>query len=385
MNTDKTGVQALFFSLFYFMNFASLGVIMPYLALFFKENGFSGVQIGIVLALVPLCKFIFTSKWTKLFGASSKPHFFAASSVLLANIALYFLVLFPTFFTAAIIVLVFSALRVGLLPAVDHCSMEFFTKSGIEYGKMRMFGSIGFIASTVVMGKIVDIWGVDSIVIAASVLGCISAVPLFFLQLGDGFGKNGSKKGSEAFPAFFYFILVAVIFYFASFKFFGSFFNIKINEAGYSQFHAGAIWGFGILCEVFVMFYAGSIFKKYKAVNVLILSMFLGAIRLFVVAFSANLVILYAINLLHGFAFGAYHLSVLRLIQQRLSENIRLKAQSRYSEMSFGLGAILGSLISGVIYDMFGVKWIFVVGGVLAGISALIVLHSSRQMSSAEY
>jgi len=192
---------------------------MPYLALFFKKNGFSGFQIGLILALVPLCKFVFTSKWTKLFGSSSMPRLFAASSVFLANIALYFLVLFPTFFTAALIVIVFSVLRVGLLPAVDHCSMEFFKKSGIEYGKMRMFGSIGFIASTVIMGKIVDILGVDSIVVAASVLGCLSAVPLIFLQLSNGFGKKHRKKGTEVFPTFFYFILVAVIFYFVSFSF----------------------------------------------------------------------------------------------------------------------------------------------------------------------
>ncbi|WP_273265139.1 MFS transporter [Flexistipes sinusarabici] len=384
MNTSKTGIQAVFFSLFYFLNFASLGVFLPYLALFFKENGFSGLQIGIVLALVPLCKFVFTSKWTKLFGASPMPHLFAASSVLLANIALYFLILFPGFFTAAVIVFVFSTLRVGLLPAVDHCSMEFFKKSGIEYGKMRMFGSIGFIASTVIMGKIVDIWGVDSIVIAASVLGCISAVPLIFLQLSDSVGKNDREKGSEAFPLFFYFILVAVIFYFASFKFFGSFFNIKIDEAGYSQFHAGAIWGFGILCEVFVMYYAGSIFRKYKAVNVLILSMFLGAFRLFVIAFSANLLILYTVNLLHGFAFGAYHLSVLRLIQQKLPEKVRLKAQSRYSEMSFGLGAIIGSVLSGIIYDMAGVNAIFTIGGLLAVFSSIIVFIGGKKLATSK-
>ncbi|WP_303701931.1 MFS transporter, partial [Flexistipes sinusarabici] len=209
-----------------------------------------------------------------------------------------------------------------------------------------------------------------------------SAVPLFFLRLGVGFGKDDRKKGSEAFPVFFYFILVAVTFYFASFKFFGSFFNIKIDETGYSQFHAGAIWGFGILCEVFVMFYAGSIFRKYKAVNVLILSMFLGAVRLFVVAFSVNLVILYAINLLHGFAFGAYHLSVLRLIQLKLPEKIRLKAQSRYSEMSFGLGAIIGSVMSGIIYDIAGVNAIFTMGGLLAVFSSIIVFLGGKKLKT---
>jgi len=384
LNKSNTGIQAVFFSLFYFLNFASLGVFMPYLALFFKKNGFSGFQIGLILALVPLCKFVFTSKWTKLFGSSSMPRLFAASSVFLANIALYFLVLFPTFFTAALIVIVFSVLRVGLLPAVDHCSMEFFKKSGIEYGKMRMFGSIGFIASTVIMGKIVDILGVDSIVVAASVLGCLSAVPLIFLQLSNGFGKKHRKKGTEVFPTFFYFILVAVIFYFVSFSFFGNFFNIKIDETGFSQFHAGAIWGFGILCEVFVMYYAGNIFHRYKAVNVLIVSMFLGGVRLFVVAFTGDLVVLYLINLLHGFAFGGYHLAVLRLIQQKLPENLRLKAQSKYSEMSFGLGAILGSVFSGTIYDIFGVNWIFIIGGFLAVISAFIVLYSIRLIPPAK-
>lgn len=382
LNTKSTGIQAIFFSLFYFLNFASLGVFMPYLALFFKENGFSGIQIGIVIALVPLCKFIFTSKWTRRFNVSRVPHFFAAISVLSANLVLFFLIFFPSFLPAIVIVLLFSAFRVGLLPAVDHCSMEFFKKSGIEYGKMRMFGSIGFIVSTVIMGKIVDLWGVSSIIIAASALGCMSALPLLFLQLSDGFGGNNKRNDKETFPVFFYFVLASVVFYFASFKFFGSFFNIKIDEAGYPQFHAGAIWGFGILCEVFVMYYAGSIFKRYKAVNILILSMVLGGLRLFVVAFTVNLPILYIINLLHGFAFGAYHLSVLRLIQQKLPSGLRLKAQSRYSEMSFGLGAIIGSVFSGVIYDLSGVNAIFTTGGFLAVFSAIVVFIGERKFKT---
>lgn len=370
--------QALLYSLFYFLNFGSLGVFFPYLALFFKSNGFTGLQIGIVLGLVPLCKFLFTSKWTTLFNKSAKPNIFTGISVAGANIFLLFLIFFPSFIPAGVLVFLFSISRVGLLPAVDHCSMEFYRKSGIEYGKIRMFGSIGFIISTIIMGKIVDIYGVDSIVYAASILGVLSAIPLLFLTMGDEIGKKDKHSSQTGFPLFYYYILAAVIFYFASFKFFGSFFNIKIEEAGFSQFHAGAIWGFGISCEVFVMFYAGKIFKRFKAVNILILSMILGGLRLFVVGYTDHLVLLYFINLLHGFAFGSYHLSILRIIQQKIPEHLRLSAQSRYSEMGFGMGAILGSVFSGIIYDTLGVNAIFFIGGFLALISAAIVAYGIK-------
>jgi PPP family 3-phenylpropionic acid transporter len=69
--------------------------------------------------------------------------------------------------------------------------------------------------------------------------------------------------------------------------------------------------------------------------------------------------LLFFFSAFHGFAYGTFHISVMKFFRTKLPEQLRLKAQTIYSGVGYGLGTVAGSFISGMVYDHFGLKPVF--------------------------
>ncbi|MBZ4643206.1 MAG: transporter, family, 3-phenylpropionic acid transporter [Deferribacteres bacterium] len=364
--------KAAFLSLFYFFHFGTLGIFIPFVALYLKTSGFSGSEIGIFITIVSVVKFLFTNKWTKIYNSISYKKLFLITAIIVSNSSVILLI-FSNYLAVFLSFVIYSVARVGILPVIDHISNEFSRQSGIEYGKIRLFGSIGFIVFTTLTGLLVDYFDINVFIIMSVLTGLLSAISISFVHLfdiDDDKKNNLNKKLSFDFKL----ILFASLIYFIPLTFFHNFMNIKVQYLNSSQTTAGIIWSVGICAEILLMFFSRKLFEKIQPYNLLIISMLLGSIRSFVIGYTHSPYVLLVINLLHGFAFGTFHLSIIRYIKDSIPDFIRLKAQSYYATFIYGLGAILGSIISGYLYDIMGVENMFITGGFFALSSGLILL-----------
>jgi PPP family 3-phenylpropionic acid transporter len=360
---------------FYFFSFAALGIIFPYLPYYLKEVGFTGTQIGIILSIVPINKLILTRYWTRLFEKISNKKIFIITLISLSNISLLFIHYFNTsFFLVSLGVFLYSFFRVGILPIIESITMEHITEyKKISYGQIRLFGSIGFILAVLSTGKMFDLIGLNYFIIFTIIVSTIVILPVMKIPFYK-FSKNTENSAKLKINFEFYIIILAVTLYFISFTFNNNFLNIKISQVGLPQFTAGLMWTIGVLFEIFIMFFYGRFMKLASSKFWLSISIFAGTMRVFLIGISDNIYVLYFANFLHGMAFGLFHLAMMYYINENISEELRLKAQSMYVAFAFGLGTILGSILSGITYDYFGVNTTFLVASVFAFTSFIILL-----------
>lgn len=350
--------QAAILSLFYFFHFGTLGIFLPFIPIYLKYSNFNGKEIGLFLAIIPIIKFFFTNLWVNFFNNLKYKNIFFTAAVIVSNFSVILLIKGGYLFTALCFI-IYSATRVGVLPVVDHIVNEFSRTSNIEYGRLRLSGSVGFIFFTALSGWLVDNVSLNSLLLFHMLAGALAAISGKFINFHTSiqFRKKFAKiKLSSNFKI----VIFVCILHNISMIGFYNFFNIKISTLGSGQTLAGIIWSIGIVAEIFLMFYSRSLFKVFNPVNMLIFSIFTGGLRSIVIGVSGSSALLLSINVLHGFAFGTFHLSILRYIREYLEDETRLKAQSIYSAYTYGFATISGSIISGYLYDKFGVNNMFI-------------------------
>lgn len=365
--------NAAILSIFYFFHFGSLGVFIPFSALYLKYAGFDGTKIGILLSVIPLTKFLFTDLWTKTYGKRLNKKMFVVVNLLISNLIL-FMLLTPSFIMVFITFFIYAITRVGVLPVIDNITNEFSLKSNREYGRIRLFGSIGFIVFTTIMGILAKNISINSFIflgIFVGVLGAISIIPTDLIKNGS---KEISKISSIKLSSDFKIIMISAIFTYVNLTFFHNFFNVKFDIAGISQIYAGVAWSVGILAEIALMYYAKNIFSKFGFFELLILANVAGIVRSAVICFSSTASVLISINILHGLAFGGFHLAIIKYIQSSIEIDVKLKAQSVYAAYIYGFSTILGSVISGFLYDILNLNLMFLSGIFFPLVSILILL-----------
>ena len=376
--TNFNTKNAAILSIFYFFHFGSLGVFVPFSALYLKYAGFDGVKIGILLSVIPLTKFLFTDLWTKSYSKRLNKKMFVVINLLVSNLVLFAL-LIPSFTTVFITFFIYAVTRVGVLPVIDNITNEFSLISKNEYGRIRLFGSLGFIVFTTMMGIMAAEISLNSFIflgVLVGVLGAISIIPTDLIKNGvrETLNISSLKLSSE-----FKIIIISAIFTYINLTFFHNFFNVKFDISSISQIYAGVAWSVGILAEIVLMYYAKDIFRKFNFFELLLLANVSGIIRSAVICFSASALVLISINVLHGLAFGGFHLAIIKYIQSSVDIDRRLKAQSAYAAYIYGFSTISGSIISGFLYDVLNLNLMFLSGIIFPLVSILILLLSQKK------
>jgi len=363
--------QAFALSFVYLLHYATLGIIFPFAGFFFQQLGFSGTEIGLYLAIFPLMKFTTTGVWTSLFAKSKQKHLFISVAILISSTSLIPLCFNQNKILTGVMLFIFATARTGIVPVLDTLTISLDKK--VAYGKIRLFGSLGFMVTSIVVGMLMDKFGIYAFVWSFMTVGLLSIIPISLLNLSGSVIGEKKKEDKKITPELAIFIGALAI-YLTSFSFLGNFFNIKIAESGFSQSWAGNMWAIGVISEMVFMFYQNSILKVIKVKHLIAASIMLAGVRYLVTGYTDSLLMLALFSTFHGFGYGTFHIGAMRYIRDYVPERLKLKAQGLYSGVGYGLGSIIGSAVSGVIYDTNGLKGVFTFAFVLCVISAIIIL-----------
>ena len=382
MKADELTKTAISLSAFYFLHFATLGIVFPFAGYFFKEVGFSGTEIGLYLSIFPLAKFTVTNQWALRFTKSKNRHLFLALCIFTSSISLIPLVYTHNKIVVAILLIIFATSRAGVIPVVDSIAISMDGK--IPYGRLRLFGSLGFIATSITGGMLMDKFGSYAFVWTFMSAGLLSIIPSLFINFSVDILKPTEKSERKLTPELKVFFLGLII-YLTSFSFLSNFFNIKVAEAGFSQSWAGYMWSIGVLAEIFFLYNQDKVLKIFNVKTLIIISMLLAGVRYFATGYTDSLFVLCFFSAFHGFGYGTFHIGVMRYIKTCVPDKIKLKAQTMYSGVGYGLGSIAGSSISGIIYDVYGLRSVFLAAFFFCTIAAIVIyLFVGRSKTTCE-
>jgi len=333
-------------SIFYFFYFALIGVYIIFLPKVLELSGYSASDIGIIFAAAPLVRFIVPFLFIK--GLKLDVRSF--------NFALFIMIISATFFYFSLnsfYSLLFSNIGIGvgislILPYIELISLNFLGKE--KYGKIRLFGSVGFILVALVLVKFLDPPSVALLYLL--VLSVFVVITAFIIVKGEKEVLNKtSKEKNDINILKDWKLWLGLTLMQVGFGPFYNFFTIYETDFGLSLDMTIYLWSFGVVVEVFMLFFQGK-FLRNNLLLVLQITTFITAIRWFLVfLFPQNLAVLFFSQSLHALSFALFHsaaISYLFVFYKHKS-----LAQQFFSGITYGFGAFVGALYSGYMYEYF--------------------------------
>ena len=369
-------------SLFYLTWFLFLGVYLPYFNLHLEHLGFTGLQIGIVSALLPLCGVIIPTVGGMLADRLGKRRGLVILSTWLAMIAFSILLGTRGFPGVALGVTLFAILRAPALPLVDATAMELSEHGGPHYGRMRAWGSVAFILASLGCGRLIGLWGDQAVLHAALVALGLNALGSILLP-GDRIRTPMTRVGTDlretlSRPRVLLFLGACVLSQ-ASHGPYYVFFSIHLERNGYRPQEIGLLWALAVTCEIVAMLKMPAVLQRHGTLATLTVCLILAAARWVVCAGSTTLLPLILAQTLHAATFAAFHVAAVTHTHRLFGEARRASGQAIYSSATFGLGNVFGMVLSGLFHGRVGVSGLFWGAALTAVLGAIFVFLAGRR------
>ena len=275
----------------------------------------------------------------------------------------------------------FYFLKSPVVPIVENLCLKEAKKSKIDYGKIRWWGSLGFIIAALITGKVIDLYNENYIFLLVSISGIISGI--FILLVPDNNEKRKPFFLSQLFISIrdnknlLRFFIVSTIVSATSGPF-GLYFSIHLKSLGMSSFLIGFAWILGVVSEIFFLFFAGKI-RSYIGVKLMIIvGIFATAVRWELIAITDEILFLISIQILHGLTFGVLHAASIQYIDMQSREDHKNSIQSLYSVSTYGIGSTIGVLSSGILINYFSYNILLHASSIFAMLALLIFILPFR-------
>ena len=157
-----------------------------------------------------------------------------------------------------------------------------------------------------------------------------------------------------------------------------SFAVIRWGAAGIRPGTAGMLWSLSVAAEVVVFLFVGRpLLDRFGPAGATMIAAGAGIVRWAVMAETAWLPALAAIEPLHGLTFALLHLTCMRLLAQCVPPHLAATALTLYGAVGIGAATTLLTLASGPLYARFGAHGFWVMAALCA--AALPLARTLRE------
>lgn len=361
---------------FYFAYYAALGAFTPYWSLYLQSKGLQVGAISVLMSLWYAMRIFAPSTWTTLAAHSPKPvrWLWIGAVLTVLSFAGFFLPLrFAGLFVAMCL---FCFFYNAVMPQFESITQSHLGERNHLYGRIRVWGSIGFIAVVAGYGGLIDRLGIAALPWLM--------LPLFVTMLGFAFANDYARRPDEIDhsldggfrtrlrrPPVIAFFAAAFLTQ-VSFGPFYTFFSIYLKEHGYSPSAQGLLWSAGVLAEICVFFLSARIFRRWDAGKVLAFAMASAALRWWAVAaWPDNVAVMTLAQTSHAISFGAFFAAVMQLLARFFPGRLNGHGQGLFYGLSSGVGGVAGALLAGQLWRISG-EAAFAVCGFIALAGAAI-------------
>ena len=363
-------------SSYYFFYFAFVGAFSPYWSLYLKSLYFSASEIGVLMSLLMVTRIFAPTLWGWLADRSGK-RVGIVQSAAACSLASYLGVFFgKSFWWLFGVMALLSFFWSASLPLVEATTLSHLGDSTARYGRVRLWGSVGFIIAVVGIGYVLDVTEIH--VLLWLVMGLMSGILVFsryipeaeiVLHHTDQLPVSQILKRPEVavlFAACFLMVAAHGPFY--------TFYSLYLVAHGYSKGAIGWLWALGVICEIAVFISMPRIMYRFSIPQILGASFSLAVIRFLLIGWLVDsaAAILFA-QMLHAATFGSYHAAAIAAIHHFFRGRHQAKGQALYTSLTFGAGGTFGALMSGYSWDFLGANLTFSIASLFALLGLLLI------------
>ena len=347
-------------SLFFGALFLVVGLHAPYFPVWLEWRGLSPSEIGIVLAAPLVVRIFFTPVISMVADQTGSRRgvlivlaWGTLGGFLLLNLA-------DGFWAMLVVAVVVSLFWTSIMPVTEAVAMEGVKREGHDYGRMRLWGSLTFIAASFGGGFVLQDWGAESALWLMIGAAACSVLAAHFLPRPAGKGRLKAAtqpkriKWSDALillrsPLFILFLAATGLAQSAHAIYY-AFGTIHWQTQGIPVGVIGVLWAVGVIAEIILFMFSGRAVRAIGVTGLIVLAGFAAFIRWTATALSPPLWVLFIVQALHGLTFGAAHLGAVHFITEAVPEEAAGTAQGLYASAGTGLFMGFAILMSGPLY-----------------------------------
>ncbi len=360
---------------FYFFYFATLGAFLPYWSLYLEDQGFNAVQIGELSALMVATKVIAPNVWGVIADYTGKSLRIIRLASFFATVFFAGFLFFSGYQWFAWLTVCFSFFWNAALPQFEAVTLFHLHKDSHRYSRIRLWGSIGFIVTVLLIGRLDEVYPISLLPVVITVL--LALIWLNALVTPEAAITRHHQESVAIWrilfrPEVLAFVTVYMLLQLAHGPYY-VFFSIYLSQLGYSSTMIGLLWALGVCAEVLLFLLIRPVLRHTSLRKLLLWSVFLSIVRWQLIAeFADQMEMLVLAQCLHAATFGSSHVAAIHLVHQYFGDQHQGKGQALYSSMSFGLGGMLGSLLSGYFWDEMGPQFIYSMAAAVCCVAFLI-------------
>jgi len=360
--------------LFYAAYFAAMGLVLPFFPVYLDGRGFDAVLIGFMTGLMALDKVVAPPWIGQLLDSrpQDQGHRFIVIASWLAGFAALVIAFLFNIYLLAVVILLFGILWAAVLPLADGLSVSVSELEMADYGRLRVWGSIGFVFASLLGG----IWLTGEHIVTFPYL--LAALMVILALAARGFPRVESLHepdcGATPFPRAFYLLLAVAFIMQVSHGAYYGFFSLYLVDAGFSGWQIGLYWVIGVLAEIILMWRWSRSVQLRAPALVFSICLALAALRWLGTGLTTNMVLLVGLQLLHAASFAAFHVSAIAWVKRIAPDNRHGAAQGLFSAAGFGLGTTIGIMGCGLIVGSMGYAMAFYLCAAVAAIGIPLAL-----------
>ena len=354
-------------SSYYLFYFGLVGVYIIFMPKMLWDMGYSNFEVGIIYSLAPFMRFLLPFVFKHLIPLSI--HIYKLSLIVMFLSTIMMIKGVDNFYIYMVITLIFGFSMGVSLPYVETIALSRLSKS--HYGKVRLWGSIGFIFVALWLGNFLS--SPKETIYYLIFTAFFTVVFGFILVKYDNLKHTSSKEDREFSLIKYWAFWLSIFLMQVGFGGFYNFFTIYETSHGVSLEITSLMWSFGVLCEIFMLYFQSKLLER-NLLHIIQFATLITAIRWFILfLYPSSVTMVFFTQSLHAFSFALYHTATMSYIFKLYTQK-RL-AQQFFLGIAFGLGGAIGALISGKVYG----EYLFLIESIITLLAFFtLILHQKR-------
>lgn len=344
-------MSAFFPSAFYFLYFGALSFLMPFLALYYREIGFGGAEIGLLTGIAPLITLVGGPFWTGL-ADSTRRHKAIMALTISAAIGLTLWIGASSSFSLIFgLVVLFSFFAAPIVSLADSATMSMLGEQKHRYGQIRLWGSVGWGLVAVLAGSIIEQFGLGWPFYGYAIgmgLALLSGLALHFPKQNHRVSVVAGMRTLFSSPQWIFF-LAMVLLSGLGMASINSYLFVYMESMGMSRTLMGLALTVSTLSEIPVMFFASRFLRRFDPRSLLLLALTVIGFRVLAYSISTQAWQVLLIQLAHGLTFPIIWVAGVSYADRVAPEGLSATAQGMFGSTLMGVGAALGGLLGGLL------------------------------------
>lgn len=370
---------------FYFAYFATVGALAPYFNLYLEALEFSPGEIGQATAMLVAGRIVAPTLWGWVADRSGRRLLVVRSTLLLA--ALAFALVFGTrqFAPMAGVLLLYGLFWSASLPQFEAITLNHLGAHVEEYSRIRLWGSVGFIATASLLGALLERIGIDwlpaillALITSVWVSSLIarapptSPVPAAVLSLRRVLLQPKVLA-----------LLATLLLMQLSYGPYYAFYTIFLDHHGYRRITIGLLWSLGVVAEIALFLVMRRLLPAWGLQRLMLVSLAAGLVRWVMIGEGVDLLwVLILAQILHAATFGMHHVAAVQYVHQYFTGPLQGRGQALYSSIAYGLGGAVGAYATGHLWTVIGPALTYIVAATLCALAWVIAWRGLRETAA---